>query len=163
MKKVLLTLVASIALAFAADAQPYNNSLGISFMPDWGGKAHSFEIQWNHFFTEKTNLDVRAGYIINWGPELVGMYEWNVPFSDSGFRFFGGPGVHFGFVPNYNGNGDACAAFGFTGAAGFEYVFSKAPLAISIDWRPYLTWQPKIDNKAKFGYSGLDLGFKYCF
>lgn len=160
MKKVLLTIIASVALAFAANAQPYNNAVGVSFMPDWGGRAHSFEIQWNHFFTEKTNLDLRAGYILDWGPELVGMYEWNVPIGNNGFRFYGGPGVHFGTTKTPE---KTFVHFGFTGAAGFEYVFSGAPIAVSIDWRPYLTWNPAVESTPTFGYAGVSLGVKYCF
>lgn len=160
MKKALLALIASVALAFTASAQPYNNSLGISFMPDWAGYAHSFEVQWNHFLSEKNNLDIRAGFIRGWGPELVGMYEWNVPFGDSGFRFYGGPGVHIGTT---KGQDKTYLNFGFTGAAGFEYVFSGAPIAISIDWRPYLTWNPGVESKPRFGYTGASFGVKYCF
>lgn len=163
MKKALFTILTAILLSLTANAQPYKNAVGISFGPNWTGPDHNLGVQWNHFLSEKTNLDVRALYNFNWGPIFEGLYEWDVYIGEGGFRFYGGPGVHFGFVPNYNGKGDACAAFGFTGAAGFEYVFSKVPLAISIDWRPYLTWQPKLDNKAKFGYSGIDFGFKYCF
>lgn len=159
MKKSLLVIVAFVALAFTSNAQPYKNAVGLSFMPDYSGSAHGIELQWNHFFTEKTNLDIRAGYILDWGPELLGMYEWNFPINDS-FRFYAGPGVHFGYTKVEK---ETFTNFGFTGAIGIEYVFSGAPIAISLDWRPYLTWTPKVDNKAVFAYKGIQIGVKYCF
>lgn len=162
MKKTLLIIASAIAFAFASNAQPYNNAIGVSFMPDFSGKAHIIEIQWNHFFNEKNNLDIRAGYMLDWGPEIVGMYEWNVPINNSSFRFYGGPGVHFG-TTYVSQNDKTFVHFGFTGAAGFEYVFSGAPIAVSIDWRPYLTWNPGVESKPTFGYTGVQFGVKYCF
>lgn len=160
MKKAILTVIAAVSLAFAANAQPYNNAVGVSFVPAFSGGAHGIDVQWNHFFTEKTNLDIRAGLFLHWGPEVVGMYEWNFPIKNSNFRFYAGPGAHIGFS---TAQGRTFFHFGFTGAAGFEYVFSGAPIAISLDWRPYLTWNPQVESKATFGYTGFALGVKYCF
>ncbi|MCQ2175910.1 MAG: hypothetical protein MJY80_06075 [Bacteroidales bacterium] len=78
-------------------AQPYKNAVGISFGPNWTGPDHNLGVQWNHFLSEKTNLDVRALYNFNWGPIFEGLYEWDVYIGEGGVRFYGGPGVHFGF------------------------------------------------------------------
>lgn len=163
MKKILLTFVFAVALALTASAQQYKDACGISFGPSFKGGTHYFGVQWNHFLNEKNNLDIRLDYTINWGPSAEAMYEWNFPIKDSDFRFYAGPGVHFGFVSDYDGAGNTCVAFGFTGAAGAEYAFPKLPLAISLDWRPFLTWQPAIDSSVGFGYALFTLGVKYCF
>lgn len=48
-------------------------------------------------------------------------------------------------------------------AAGAEYLFRKCPIALSLDWHPYVTWQPAIDNKAGFGWLSFHVGVKYAF
>lgn len=163
MKKAIIAIITAVVLAFSANAQPYSNSVGLYFDPSWSGDAHILGVQWNHFLNQKNLLDIRAGYQFKWGPLVDAAFEWYVPFGNSGFSFHGGPGVHLGIITDYDFQGHACADIGFTGVAGFEYAFSGAPLALSIDWRPYLTWVPKIDNKAEFGYAGIDFGIKYCF
>lgn len=163
MKKTILALVFAAALAFSANAQPYDNAVGAFFAPSWNSPDHSIGLQWKHFLTEKNALDIRAEYTLRWGPEFCAMYDWNFALGDKGFYFCAGPGVHFGIVKDYDGGGNNCADFGFTGTAGFEYVFSGVPLALSIDWHPFLTWEPKVDNKALFGYKEVDFGVKYCF
>lgn len=167
MKKIVTSLAFILAfiLAFGATlkAQPYKNSAGLLFTPDFSGDSPVVSIQWKHFLNTTNNLDIRAGYQFNWGPELSALFEWNVPFQESGFSFYAGPGIHIGFITDYSGNRDSCLNLGFAGAAGFEYLFRKSPFALSLDWHPYLTWQPSVDNKAGFGWRSFQLGVKYCF
>lgn len=162
MKKALISSILALLLGLAANAQPYGNSVGVTFIPDFSGGFHYVGVQWNHFLNEKNSLDFRAIYNRYWGPGIDGMYEWNLPISGSGLRLYAGLGAHLGIVPEAY-NGEDCFVFGLTGAAGLEYAFSAVPIAISLDWHPYLTWQPKIDDEATFGYMGLALGVKYCF
>lgn len=148
----------------SANAQPYNNAVGVTFIPDFTGNSfHAPGVQWKHFFNAKNILDIRAGYQMDWGPLASALYEWNFPVGQYGFNFYAGPGVHAGIVNDYNGFGDSCLSFGLNGAAGFEYVFYGIPLAISIDWRPFLTWEPAIDNAAMFGWKYIEAGVKFCF
>lgn len=142
---------------------PLRNTLGVLFTPDFYGDSPVVSIQWRHFFNMTNSLDIRAAYQFNWGPELSAIFEWNVPFKDSGLSFYAGPGIHIGLITNYRWNRDSCLNFGFAGAAGFEYNFPHSPLALSLDWHPYLTWQPSVDNKAVFGWRSFQLGAKYCF
>lgn len=163
MKKFLFTLAAVIVTAVAANAQPYKNAVGVVFAPDFSGNSHVVSVQWKHFVNASNNVDVRAGHQFNWGPEVSALFEWNFPVKESGVSFYAGPGVHIGLVTDYNGKKESCLGFGFAGAAGVEYLFRKCPVALSLDWHPYLTWQPSIDNKAGFGWRSFQIGMKYSF
>lgn len=158
-----MSLAFALSLALAANAQPYKDAVGVVFTPDFSGPCQFFEVQWKHFLNEKNNLDIRAGYQLKWGPQVSGTYNWYVPFGESRFAFYGGPGAHIGLVTDYNGQGKACVSFGLCGVASVEYAFAGAPIALSLEWHPYLTWQPAIDGTPTFGWAAFGLGVKYCF
>ncbi len=153
----------NIATDVNVEDKPRRNALGALFTPDFNGDSPIVSIQLKHFFNTTNSLDIRAAYQFNWGPELSALFEWNVPFKESGLSFYAGPGIHIGLITNYSGNRDSCLNLGFAGAVGFEYKFLHSPLALSLDWHPYLTWQPSVDNKAGFGWRSFQLGAKYCF
>lgn len=165
MKKIVIALAVALAFALTANAQPYKNSVGVVFSPDYtSGTDHLASFQWKHFINEKNNIDILAGYQFNWGPHASAIFEWCLPIGgDDHFNFFVGPGVHAGIVNDYNGFGDSCVSFGITGAVDIEYMFKKVPIAISVDWHPYLTWQPAIDDLANFGWKDTGIGVKYYF
>lgn len=163
MKKLFNSLFFLVFMAVVANAQPYKNAVGVVVTPDFNGNAPLVSIQWKHFVSAGNDIDVRAGYQFNWGPEASALFEWNFPIKESGVSLFTGPGVHLGLVTNYNGKNESCLDFGFAVAAGAEYLFKKCPIALSLDWHPYITWQPAIDNKAGFGWLSFQVGVKYAF
>lgn len=169
MKRYIIAIVAAAAIAFSANAQPYDNSVGLVLGPTIGSGSSSNStyagVQWNHFLSEKNHIDTRVLYNNYWGGTLDAMYDWDFPFSSvNGLSLYLGPGINVGYVKDYNGLGDNCACFGFTAAAGLEYVFSGLPVALSFDWHPYMTWEPKLSgSKPGFGFAGVDLCVKYCF
>ncbi len=165
MKKFILIIVAAVALAFSANAQPYANSVGLALMPSFSRGNTYVGVQWNHFLSEQNHFDARFLYNSYWGPSFELMYDWDFPISSvNGLSLYLGPGVHGGYIKDYNGFGDNCVCFGLTAAAGLEYVFSDIPLALSIDWHPFLTWEPKLyGSEPSLGLTGINLGVKYCF
>ncbi len=163
MKKIVTSLAVILAFGVALKAQPYKNSAGLVFTPDFSGGSPIVSVQWKHFLNTTNNLDIRAAYQFNWGPDLSALFEWNIPFSESGLSFYAGPGVHIGMVTDYYSNREASFEFGLAGAVGFEYLFRQSPFALSLDWHPYLTWQPAIDDKVGFGWCSFQIGAKYCF
>ena len=163
MRKISIVIAVILALGVTANAEPYKNAVGVVFTPDFSGNSPIASIQWKHFVHAGSGLDIRAGYQFNWGPDVSVLYEWNIPVKESGFSFYAGPGIHAGLVTDFYGNRDSCFSFGLAGAAGFEYLFPGRRFALSLDWHPYLTWQPSIDNEAGFGWRSFQLGAKYCF
>ena len=147
----------------AVESRLFRNAIGVVFTPDIYGNSPMTSIQWKHFVNARNSVDIRAGYQINWGPEISALFEWNFPVKESGFRFYAGPGVHIGLITNYTGNRDSCIGLGLAGAAGFEYLFPGRRFALSLDWHPYLTWQPSVDNTAWLGWNSFQIGAKYCF
>lgn len=161
MKRFLFVLALAITFSVQANAQSYKDAAGVTFCP--GGAASIASVQWKHFLNSSNVIDLRAGYQFGWGPHASALFEWSFPVLADGLSIYAGPGVHCGVVNDFNGFGDSCASFGLTAAAGVEYALSKIPIALSVDWRPYLTWEPAIGDDVMFGWRGLDIGLKYCF
>ena len=153
MKKLFLTIFAAALVAFSANAQPYNWAIGLRGGPAWG------DITVKHFTSAGTALDF-AGAIsfAGAGFEASGLYEWNATLAN-GLNFYYGPGVHAGL---YAGDEAKAFALGILGVIGLEYKFN-APIALSLDWRPHLTYTFGSASGFGFGWADVGLGLKFCF
>lgn len=162
MKKILITLALAAAFAFSASAQ---NSIGFSYRPGFSNAdSHGFGLEFKHYFSAKTDLDIRGYYLTDhWGSEFVGLYEWNFPIAE-GFKFYTGPGATIGFCPNSSsdGRGNTTLVYGLAGVGGVQYDFYGAPIALSLDWQPLVTWQTTYTG-ALFAWQRLVVGLKFCF
>ena len=148
MKKVLAILVAVLAFAAVASAQP--RALGIR-----GG--------WNSHFGGELSYQHSLG--ANFAEFDLGLYGHNFSvagiydfvFGSAGVvNFYGGPGVLVQFCNTEDG-----IAFGggVVGQLGFE-IETGIPLNISLDWRP-TCWL--LGGHPYFGWQGFALGLRYRF
>lgn len=163
MKKLLITLALAAAVAFSASAQ--NNSIGLSYRPGFSSvDSQGLGLEFKHYFSSKTDLDIRGYYLTNgWGSEFIGLYEWNFPIAE-GFKFYAGPGANFGFCPNSSsdGRGNTTITYGFAGVGGIQYDFFGAPIALSLDWQPIVTWQTTYTG-ALWAWDRMTVGLKFNF
>lgn len=164
MKKFLLTVAIAFASITIASAQT-RNSVGVSYSPAFTAtSSHAIGIEFKHYFSERNDLDIRAHYCTGgWGPEFIGLYEWNFPISDT-FKAYAGPGAHIGFVPKSaaDGSGRSTMTTGVAGVGGIEYDFLNIPLGISLDWQPLLVWQTTYTG-TMFAWQRLFISVKLCF
>lgn len=153
MKKVFIIIATALLMSISAKAQPYNWAIGLRGGLSWGN------LTVKHFVGNNSALEFDGAISFNdWGWELSGLYELNTALSD-GLNFYYGPGAHFGFFPD---NDKQVLALGVLGVAGLEYKF-KAPIAISLDWRPHLTLNLGNNGGLGFGLADVGLGLKFCF
>ena len=73
------------------------------------------------------------------------------PLGDEAFNWYAGAGA-FTFI------GDSFD-LGIIGEIGLEYRFKAVPIALGLDWRPYL----KIIDETKFGADGFGLNVRWVF
>lgn len=144
MKKIILSAIMLIGLAFSAQAQEISkNALGLRF-GDNGGFGGELSYQRALSQDNRLELDLgwrnrdynKDGYDDN-AVKLTGLYQW-VMNIDGGFNWYVGVGGGVGsysrdYYDNRNYN-DGVYAFA-AGDIGIEYNF-PIPLLISLDFRP---------------------------
>ncbi|MBO7117446.1 MAG: hypothetical protein J6V81_02080 [Bacteroidales bacterium] len=143
MKKLIAILVAALAFAAVASAQP--RALGVR--ATYGG-----ELSYQHSLGANF-LEADLGFAVHNGFVLTGIYDF-VLGQSGGFSVYAGPGAQIAFwdTPDYNGIG-----LGVAGQFGVEYMF-PVPVAISLDWRPRFDFIHE-----GFGYSSIALSLRYVF
>ncbi|MBU2020435.1 MAG: hypothetical protein KJ941_12375 [Bacteroidetes bacterium] len=105
----------------------------------------------------------------NYGFTVTGLYEIYVPTSASGLNWYYGAGGHLaantGYYYWYDSRRDKYyknggLGLGLDGVIGIEYKIPKAPIAFSLDLKPFI----EFNNYGSF-YSALDpgLGVKVAF
>ena len=143
MKKVIAILVAALAFAAVASAQP--RALGVR--ATYGGELSYQHSLGSNFFEADLGFAVHNGFV------LTGIYDF-VLGQSGGFSVYAGPGAQIAFwdTPDYNGIG-----LGVAGQFGVEYMF-PVPVAISLDWRPRFDFIHE-----GFGYSSIALSLRYVF
>ena len=162
MKKLLISLIALVALSAAAQAQ--NNTFGLRL---GYGAAFGGELSYQGFISDinRIELDLGARFgktaeeiVYPTSAALALIYQWHW-FLVGGFGIYGGPAVQ--AVAAGAGFG-----FGLGAQAGFDYQFD-APFQLSIDFRPiyhligpYATasgsWAPTLDPH-------VAVGIRYAF
>ncbi len=147
MKKLIVAAVCLLFSAATLSAQDYNWAIGVR----GGGMASGLTVKHNISAT-----NAWEGVLNTWygkGVGLSGLYEWTMPVITDGFSFYYGVGAHLGF------GSDSWFGVGADGVVGLEYKIPTVPIAVSLDYRPYL-------NFAKdFYFGAYDFGFgvKFCF
>ena len=138
MKKLILSAVMLVGLAFASNAQEISkNALGLRLGDNDGFGG---EISYQRALGDNNRLELDLGWRNNDAYDaykLVGLYQW-VWNIDGGFNWYAGVGGGLGSYsidrPNRNEDGTFFLA---AGNLGIEYNFD-IPLMLSLDIRPEL-------------------------
>ncbi len=171
MKRIILTAVMLIGLAFSSQAQEINkNALGLRIGDNDGFGG---EISYQRALGDNNRLELDLGWrdSRNYdGMKLVGLYQW-VWNIDGGFNWYAGVGAGLGrwefnrkLPPGWDGDDSGTFAL-VAGDIGIEYVFD-IPLQISLDLRPELYFgDDRNDFDDDYNSFGPDiaLGIRYTF
>lgn len=153
MKKLLLAIVAVMAMATATNAQ---NALGVRF---GGGQGYGAELSFQKGMGGN-RLELDLGWSSNdtWSSlSLTGIYQWTGSIVDN-FGWYAGVGAHVGMW-NYDISNDSDVALALAGQAGIDYKFNAIPIQLSLDIRPRLYLIPDTD----FHWGDIAFGVRYCF
>ena len=166
MKKVFLTALMLLGLAFSAQAQDISkNALGLRLGDNDGFGG---EISYQRGLGDNNRLELDLGWRNSNHVDalkLTGLYQW-VWNIDGGFNWYAGVGAGLGSW-SYDGPGNADNDGVFILAAGdlgIEYNFD-IPLQLSLDIRPEFYLNNSGDNKFRKDNFGPDiaLGIRYRF
>ena len=153
MKKFIIT----VALCFAAigmNAQDYNWAVGVR----GGGMASGLTVK--KVLGGSNALEFNINYWYSNGGVIAGMYEWNTPVIAEGFNLYYGIGAHLGSgLKKHSDTDTATFKLGADAVVGLEYKIPAAPIAISLDYRPFLNVIDSFD----LGLYDVGLGLKFCF
>jgi len=168
MKKLLLSAIMLVGLAFASNAQEISkNALGLRLGDNDGFGG---EISYQRGLGDNNRLELNLGWRNNDKYDafkLVGLYQW-VWNIEGGFNWYAGVGGGVGSYSNdnnrfNNGNDndydDNGTYFLAAGNLGIEYNFD-IPLLLSLDIRPELYFGDDFGND--FG-PDIALGIRYQF
>lgn len=160
MKKAKIThlvavLFCSAILLFStsqAQAQsPYRTGAGL--LIDFGDGATLVGPHVKHFFSPNSAVEGAVLFNDNF-TSIQGLYQYHQGLSGAeGLQWYLGAGPAFSFA-----NSDSDIAL--IGTIGLDYKISNAPIAMSFDWRPRLTFY---DGGSDFLPGRFGLGFRYVF
>ncbi|MBF4467640.1 hypothetical protein [Flavobacterium sp. LC2016-12] len=165
MKKVILSAIMLLGLAFTAQAQDIaKNALGLRL-----GDNNGFggEISYQRGLNEKNRLEFDLGWRNSSDVDAikaVGLYQW-VWNIDGGFNWYAGVGAGIAAWDHdyYNGNvkyNDSGTYVFAAGDIGIEYGFKEVPILLSLDARPEIGSGYYDDDN--FGFDvGLGIKFKF--
>ncbi|MDN3672694.1 hypothetical protein QWY99_06445 [Flavobacterium branchiarum] len=161
MKKIILSAIMLLGLAFTAQAQDISkNALGLRL-----GDNHGFggEISYQRALSKNNRIEADLGWRNSRDVDafkLVGLYQW-VWNIDQGFNWYAGVGGGIGSwnhdYNNYKDNGTFVFA---AGNIGIEYGFKEVPILLSLDARPEIGSGYYDDDN--FGFD-IGLGIKFKF
>lgn len=142
MKKIIFILVvAACAFAGCANAQaPYSTALGLRL-----GDPNGITLQ--HYVSGSSAFEGILGLGSYWFT-VTGLYEFHQKFDEPGLGWFIGFGGHIGSFNSgviYYHDGATYTdnlIFGADGIIGLEYTFQRAPINLSMDWKPALELTP---------------------
>lgn len=163
MKKVLLTAIMLVGLAFSSEAQTFSkNAIGLRLGDNDGFGG---EISYQRGLSSNNRLELDLGWRNSKDVDafkLVGLYQW-VWNIDGGFNWYAGAG---GGVGSWSFNRDGEKANGsfvaIAGDIGIEYNFDF-PLQLSLDFRPEIYFGGDYaDFRDGFG-PDIALGIRYRF
>ena len=165
MKKLILSAVMLVGLAFASNAQEISkNALGLRLGDNDGFGA---EISYQRALGSNNRLELDLGLRNNDyydSFKIVGLYQW-VWNIDGGFNWYAGVGggagsYSIGDKNKYYKNDESGTFFLAAGNLGIEYNF-PIPLMLSLDIRPELYFGDDFRND-NFG-PDIALGIRYQF
>ena len=167
MKKIILSALMVIGLAFSAQSQKISkNALGLRLGDSDGFGA---EISYQRGLSSNNRLELDLGFRNSKNVDafkLVGLYQW-VWQIDKGFNWYAGFGGGVGSWSydydeggnNYTDNGTILLA---AGDIGIEYNFSEVPFQLSLDFRPEFYFDSDNYREDNFG-PDIALGIRYRF
>ena len=155
MKRSVLFLIAALLLTFAAQAQGINGSRNaIGIRGGWGA-----ELSYQRYIAPENRIEGTIG-VNRFGFSIEGVYQWmsDIPSEAPGdFKWYTGVGIGLGDWDN--DDFDKGFSAGILGQVGIEYAFPKAPIMLSLDYRPGLYFAPEFN----FDWSGFALGLRFYF
>lgn len=167
MKKVILSVMMLIGLAFTAQAQDISkNALGLRLGDNDGLGG---EISYQRGLSKNNRLELDLGFRNSNDVDafkLTGVYQW-VWNIDGGFNWYAGVGGGLGsWSYDYRANGTQYKDNGtfvfVAGDLGIEYNFKEVPIQLSLDIRPELYFNSDDYREDNFG-PDLALGIRYKF
>lgn len=167
MKKVILSAIMLLGLAFSAQAQDISkNALGLRLGDNDGFGG---EISYQRGLGKNNRLELDLGWRNSNDVDafkLTGIYQW-VWNIEGGFNWYAGVGGGIGswsYDRTVGGNRiEDSGTFVFVaGNLGIEYNFEEAPIQLSLDIRPELYFNSDDYREDNFG-PDLALGIRYRF
>jgi opacity protein-like surface antigen len=159
MKRIILSAIMLMGLAFAAQAQDISeNALGLRLGSNDGFGA---EISYQRALGSNNRLELDLGFRNNNDVDafkLAGIYQW-VWNIEGGFNWYAGVGGGIGSWNNNNLDDNGTFVFA-AGDIGIEYSFQEAPILLSLDFRPEIGGSGYYNNN--YG-SDIALGVRFKF
>lgn len=156
MKKLLLAIAVVLFTANMANAQVSGNAIGLRF-------GYGAEISYQHALNNSNRLEFDLGMSgFNFNSEgrvimLNATYQWVYGINAvEGLNWYWGVGAGVGMFWETIG-------LGINAQIGIEYNFPQIPLALSLDWRPFLYFGLNNGGGNYYGYNGFCLGVRYKF
>lgn len=163
MKKIFLSLVVTLSLNMAAQAQVNPHAIGIR--GGSGNYGHGGELSYQHGFGSSNRLELDLGLRGFNGnghshTALTGIYHW-VWNIEGGFNWYAGPGAQLGFYQHKSNSSNDGLTLGLGGQLGAEFDFNElgAPLLLGLDVRPMWGF---IGGTSGVGYGGA-FSLRYTF
>lgn len=159
MKKIILSAIMLIGLAFTTQAQEISkNALGLRLGDNDGFGG---EISYQRALSDNNRIEADLGWRNSKEVDafkLTGIYQW-VWNIDGGFNWYAGVGGGLGSWSNNSINDSGTFVFA-AGDIGIEYGFKEVPLLLSLDFRPEFGGIGYYSNN--YG-SDVALGIRYQF
>lgn len=165
MKKVLLSAMFLLGIAFSAQAQDISkNALGLRLGDNDGFGG---EISYQRGLSDNNRLELDLGFRNSKNYDafkLTGIYQW-VWNIEGGFNWYAGVGGGIGSWSykdnNFNAK-DSGVILNAAGDIGIEYNFSEAPIQLSLDYRPEFYLNSDDYRSDNFG-SDIALSIRFRF
>jgi hypothetical protein len=156
--RVLLAAAVSVAIAITANAQ----ATGSAYRTAAGFKFSPAAVSIKHFVKSNAAVEGLATFWKN-GARITGLYEWHGPIQGArGLNWYAGLGAHIDawnekYRSSYKAEGHAAA--GADGVLGLDYKFNGAPINLSLDWQPSVTFIGGSYSNAGW----LGIAFRYAW
>lgn len=155
MKKVFLSLIAVAALTFGANevkAQtPFKSALGVVFD---GGDGSNVGIQYKTALNGPQALQLQASFRSNW-VNVGADWQYERPINGAeGLHWYAGIGAQVGF---WSWEGNSETFLGLRPQVGLEYKIPTIPIALHLDYKPYLG----LNHDTGFNGDQFSFGVKY--
>jgi hypothetical protein len=132
MKKLFLSGVLALVMAFFYTSQAQNYTTGVGLRFEWNSG-----ISIKHFVNSKNAFEGMAFLFPSKGDgvEFALLYEYHGPFFEvENMNYYAGFGGHIGFWDRHGSD----IVIGPDGILGLEYTFEDAPINLALDWHPFI-------------------------